>query len=93
MSERIPLGSTPEGRAFVRRLRDEATELALFFTGQPREKMMAALEQTRCNLEAEFAQILGAEMAAVIATAFVRAVVDQRRELEALGPRGADQSN
>jgi hypothetical protein len=57
----------------------------LFFTGEPEEKMMAALEQTRRNLEAEIATILGAEMAAVIATAFVGAVIDQRRELEAPG--------
>jgi hypothetical protein len=85
MSERIPLGDTLEGRAFVYRLRDEAINLALFFAGEPREKMMAALEQTRCNLQAEIALILGAEMAAVIATGFVRAVVDYRREFEASG--------
>jgi hypothetical protein len=85
MSERISLGDTLEGRAFVRRLRDEATNLALFFVGEPEEKMLAALEQTRRNLEAEIAPILGAEMAAVIATAFVRAVVAWRREIEALG--------
>jgi hypothetical protein len=85
MSERIPLGDTLEGRAFVRRLRDQATNLALFFAGEPEEKMMAALEQTRCNLQAEIALILGTEMAAVIATGFVRAVVAIRREIEAGG--------
>jgi hypothetical protein len=85
MTERIALGDTLEGRAFVRRLRDEATSLALFFAGEPEEKMLAALEQTRRNLEAEIAPILGAEMAAVIATGFVGAVVGQRRELESAG--------
>jgi hypothetical protein len=85
MSERIALGDTLEGRAFVRRLRDEATELALFFAGEPEEKMLAALEQARCNLQAEIATILGAERAAVIATGFVRAVVGCRREIEAAG--------
>jgi hypothetical protein len=85
MSERIALGDTLEGRAFVDRLRDEAINLALFFAGEPREKMMAALEQTRCNLEAEIAPLLGAEMAAVIADGFVRAVVDYRCEIEASG--------
>ena len=85
MTERIALGDTLEGRAFVYRLRDEAINLALFFAGEPREKMMAALEQTRRNLQAEIALILGAEMAAVIASGFVRAVVDYRREIEAAG--------
>jgi hypothetical protein len=92
MSERIALGDTLEGRAFVYRLRDQATNLALFFTGEPREKMMAALEQTRCNLQAEIAPILGAEMAAVIATGFVAAVVGCHREIEAAGetPRASN---
>jgi hypothetical protein len=85
MTERIALGDTLEGRAFVYRLRDEAINLALFFAGEPEEKMLAALEQARCNLQTEITPILGAEMAAVIATGFVRAVVDYRCEIEAAG--------
>jgi hypothetical protein len=85
MSERVKLGDTLEGREFVRRLRDQATNLALFFVGEPEEKMLAALEQTRRNLEAEIATILGADQAAVIADGFVGAVVGHRRELEAAG--------
>jgi hypothetical protein len=85
MTERIALGDTLEGRAFVRRLRDEATNLALFFAGEPEAKMLAALEQTRRNLQTEITPILGAEMAAEIATGFVRAVVGCRREIEAAG--------
>jgi hypothetical protein len=85
MTERIALGDTLEGRAFINRLRDEATELALFFAGEPEEKMIAALERTRRNLEAEIAPLIGAEMAAVIADGFVRAVVDYRCEIEASG--------
>jgi hypothetical protein len=85
MTERIPLGSTPEGRAFVRRLRDEAINLALFFAGEPEEKMMAALERARRNLEAEFATILGPERGAEIAKAFVGAVVAIRREIQSAG--------
>ena len=83
MSERITLGDTLEGRAFVNRLRDEAANLALFFAGEPREKMMAALEQARRNLQAEITPLLGAERAAVIATGFVDAVVGISREIEA----------
>jgi hypothetical protein len=93
MSERIALGNTREGRAFVNRLRDEATNLALFFAGEPEEKMLAALERTRCNLEAEIAPILGAEMAAAIATGFVRAVVDYRCEFEATGEMPRSERN
>jgi hypothetical protein len=85
MSERIRLGDTLEGRAFVYRLRDQAANLALFFAGEPEEKMLAALEQTRRNLEAEIAPMLGAEMAAAISTGFVGAVVGCRREIEAAG--------
>jgi hypothetical protein len=85
MTERIKLGDTLEGRAFVNRLRDEAANLALFFVGEPEEKMLAALEHTRCNLQTEITPILGAERAAVIATGFVRAVVGCRREIEAAG--------
>ncbi len=84
MSERITLSNTLEGRAFINRLRDEAANLALFFAGEPREKMMAALEQTRLNLEADIAPILGAEMAAAVAEAFVAAVAGHRRELESM---------
>jgi ABC-type cobalamin transport system permease subunit len=75
---------------FVGRLCDQAANLALFFVGEPEEKMLAALEQTRRNIEAEIAPILGAEMAAAIATGFVGAVVGHRREIEAAGemPRG-----
>jgi hypothetical protein len=92
MSERITLGDTLEGRAFVSRLRDEAANLALFFAGEPEEKMLAALEQTRRNLEAEITTLLGAEMAGQIAEAFVVAVVGQRREIEAAGemPRASN---
>jgi len=46
--------------------------------------MLAALERTRNNLEAEFATILGAELAAAIAEAFVGAVAGHRRELESM---------
>jgi hypothetical protein len=46
--------------------------------------MLSALEQTRHNLEAETAPILGAEMAAAVAEAFVGAVVGNRREIEAM---------
>jgi hypothetical protein len=47
--------------------------------------MLSALEQTRHNLEAEIAPMLGAEMAAAVAEAFVGAVAGHKREIEAKG--------
>ena len=82
---KVLLRDAPGGPELINRLRDEAANLALFFVGEPEEKMLAALEQTRRNLEAEIAPILGAEMAAEIATGFVGAVVGRRREIEAAG--------
>jgi len=73
---RAPVGC---GEQLIGRLRDEAASLALFFLNEPEEKMLAALERTRNNLEAEFATILGAELAAAIAEAFVGAVAGHRR--------------
>jgi hypothetical protein len=47
--------------------------------------MLAALDQTRKNLEADLAPVLGAETATAVALAFCRAVVGHRREIEAGG--------
>jgi hypothetical protein len=82
---KVLLADAPGGPEFIGRLRDEAANLALFFLNEPEEKMLAALEQTRSNLEAEIAPILGAEMAAAIAAAFVTVVARHRREIEAGG--------
>ena len=80
----IILKDAPGGEQVICRLRDEAASLALFFLNEPEEKMLAALERTRNNLEAEIATILGAELAAAIAEAFVGAVAGHRRELESM---------
>jgi hypothetical protein len=80
----IMLKDAPGGEQLIGRLRDEAASLALFFLNEPEEKMLAALERTRNNLEAEIATILGAELAAAIAEAFVGAVAGHRRELESM---------
>ncbi len=81
----IALADAPGGPELINRLRDVAADLALFFVGEPEEKMLSALEQTRSNLEAEIAPILGAETAAAIAAAFTGAVIGHRREIEAAG--------
>ena len=46
--------------------------------------MLSALKQTRHNLEAEIAPILGAELAAAVAEAFVGAVAGHGREIDAM---------
>jgi hypothetical protein len=80
---------TPE--RFVSRYVAAAADLALFFVGEPEEKMLATLHQTRTNLEAKLAEPFGPDMAAQIAAAFVKAVIGRKREIDAAGemPRGA----
>ena len=46
--------------------------------------MLAALHQTRANLEAELAKPFGPDIAAQMAEAFVAAVVGRKREIERL---------
>jgi hypothetical protein len=70
---------------FVDRSVAAAADLALFFVGQPEEKMLATLRQTRANLEAELSELWGADVAALYAEAFVAAVARHRREIEAAG--------
>jgi len=80
---KIPLADAPGGPEFIDRCADAVRDLSLFFVGEPEEKMLAVLEQTRRNLETKIAPILGAEVAAQIAEAFIAAVVGRRREIEA----------
>jgi hypothetical protein len=68
---------------FVTRCVDAAADLALLFVGEPEEKMLATLQQTRANLEAELSESFGPDMAAAVAQAFVKAVIGRRREIEA----------
>ena len=82
---KVLLRDAPGGPELINCLRDEAANLALFFLNEPEAKVLAALQQTRRNLEAEITPILGAEMAGQIAEAFVGAVAGHKRELEAGG--------
>ncbi len=60
-------------------------DLALFFVGEPEEKMLATLQQTRANLQAQLAQQFGPDIAAQIAAAFVKALIGRKAEIEAAG--------
>jgi hypothetical protein len=70
------------GERLIGRLRDAAADLALFFAGQPDDKVLAGLGQTRRNLEADLADSLD-ETAAKIAEAFIAAVGGRKAEIEA----------
>ena len=79
------LRDAPGGPAFIERCTTAAADLALFFVGQPEDKMMVALYQTQADIEADLAGTFGADVAGAIAAAFVDAVVCRRREIEAGG--------
>jgi hypothetical protein len=66
---------------FAERCAAVAADLAVLYAGEPEEKMLAALSQTRQNLAAELTETFGAEVAASFADRFVAAVVSRRREL------------
>ena len=70
---------------FIERCVAAAADLALYFVGAPDEQMLASLQQTRTNLETELTEMFGAEVATIVAQAFVSAVVGHRREIEGAG--------
>jgi K+-sensing histidine kinase KdpD len=59
-----------------------AADLALLFVGTSEERMLQSLQQTRQNLTADLAEPFGAEIAALVAEAFVTAVARQKAEIE-----------
>jgi hypothetical protein len=79
----ILLKAAPGGPEFIKSLVSTAADmsLALAFVGEP----VAHLEQARENLSRDLAETMGADVAALIAQAFVAAVVGRRREIEAAG--------
>jgi hypothetical protein len=66
---------------FAERCAAAAADLAVLYAGEPEEKMLAALSETRQNLATELTGTFGAEGAAQLADRFVAAVVSRRREL------------
>jgi hypothetical protein len=76
------LKDAPGGERLISRLRDQAADLALFFVGEPDDKVRAHLNQTRANLERDLADTLGAKVAGQIAEGFCAAVMGRKREIE-----------
>jgi hypothetical protein len=73
---------------FIDRSVAAAADLALFFVGVPENEMLLSLYHVRANLEVELAEAFGPEVAALVAQAFVAAVVGRCREIEAAGAAG-----
>jgi hypothetical protein len=71
---------------FIERIVSAAADLALAFAGEPTDKVMACLNETRENLKRDLAPQLGAEIAEAIAGAFTKAVLAQKAEIEATAP-------
>lgn len=82
---KVLLRDAPGAERFIERCADAAKDLSLFFVGRPNDEMLVALNRTRENLKRDLADTLGADVAALIAQAFVETVVRHRRELEAAG--------
>jgi hypothetical protein len=68
-----------------RRIHRSAADLALFFVGISEDAMLLALSEVRSNLDGEHSETFDADIAAIIAQAFVSTVVLRRRELDTTG--------
>ena len=79
----------PEVARFVERCVKAAADMALAFMGEPDAKVHAHLEQGRESLTTKLAAELGAETAAAIVDALIKAVLAQKHELEAKGAGNA----
>src|SRR5258706_11916820 len=75
--------------AFVSSFVAAAADLALLFVGEPEEKMLATLHQTRANLETQLAEQFGPDIFAQIAAAFVKAVIGRKAEIDAAAGQSA----
>ena len=87
MMTKVPFVDILGGPEFIERCVASASDLSLLFVGESEERMLAALSETKENLKMGLAEYFGAEVAALVAEAFVTAVVRQKAELES-GPMG-----
>jgi hypothetical protein len=67
---------------------DAAETIAVAMVGQPDDAVLAHLEITRANLSRDLTPEVGAVAAAEFADIFVRAVMGEKREREALAAMG-----
>jgi hypothetical protein len=81
------LKDAPGGRQFIDTCLASIADVALAFTGEPDERVLASLEEMKENLARGLAETLGPDAAAKIAEAFVGTVMGEKHRLEA-GGRG-----
>jgi hypothetical protein len=70
---------------FIKNTVAMAAGYATWFAGAPDAEMMPRLDEARLHMTADLAPRFGADAAAAIAEAFVRTVIRQKRDLEAVG--------
>jgi hypothetical protein len=88
MSKKILLRDVAGAREFVNRIVNAAEDIAIVVTGRPDDEVRARLQQTRENLKRDLGPMLGAETAAQVADIFVRAVMGEKHEREAIAAMG-----
>ena len=81
---KMTLADTPGGKEFIARCVAAVEEMALSFVGEPDDRVAASLEVCRQNLTQQLAAEIGAENAAAVADAMVKAVMGQKAYLESL---------
>ena len=77
----IALKEAPGGQEFIERVDAAAGELARFFIDTDEATIRADMVESRVNLEASLAKIIGRTAAVQVAEAFVEAVIEYRRRL------------
>lgn len=87
------LQDTPEGREFILRCVDTAADLGLFLAGEPEERVLPALARLRDKVEKQLTSQLGADVAHVIACAFIAAVHGRKREIEIGGAHSMENAS
>jgi hypothetical protein len=78
----IKLTDAPGGARLIESLAAAAQNLSLLYANTPDDRARAHLEGFCADLEAILVESLGAENAAVVARAFVSAVMGRKHELE-----------
>jgi hypothetical protein len=77
---------------FIKNTVAMASGYATWFAGAPDAEVMQRLDEARLHMTADLAPRFGADAAAAIAAAFVRAVIRQKHDLEAAGIGGQSPS-
>jgi hypothetical protein len=81
---KIMLRDMPGACAFIHKVAEAASTLAIVMVDRPDDEVRAQLDITRANLERDLAPEMGAKGATEFADIFCRAVMGEKHEREAL---------